>query len=566
MPTCTSLANTFAPAASSTQQDPHQYQPSYSSMSTNSSSDRGKKSNSNISTCQTNKLVHNGTLNSINFTITNNTNANDHDFSSVPFHSPKIYKKQQSNHSPTDVNNMDTVNDMSSYSSSTIIKTQNGPGVFTSTNNNQNSNKHDASTLDRQNSQTSSKKKQALKKQKSFSSSSTTTNTFSSSLSTNSRTNDYNIAAAVSTAADATASINSQCSSSMRKFSNLKGSPTRSYHSLSYREPDEHTKYSATKVSELKKPVSTMMLNEDSSKKSPKHLNMSSSNRVLSVLKMYKNVLNKIQKPANQSSLDNSVAACENSPTKTATSTQKSSLSASCLNKLNTKALLNSQFNCVRSTEPYANNVDSSSSIFSYEFHQESPNCVPNDKHEKIFDNINLSELEIEKSNYNSLKKSSPGMENTNSADIISVSKFDENVLVCKASEPCHGSLLKQAEPKQHKHKHSDAKIQQAQPDRTIELKKSSKVNSCKQNVNSNSNTGTKVTEWNSSQQATAVHPNVAAQDEDMLCDMEVASFFNNKKQFKTSIIQLDGNNFCYCYEETDAKSNDFQQIQGSVC
>jgi hypothetical protein len=627
VPTCASTLTTAfggGPTTAAVSSTAMQYQPpSYSlglssttttTSSSASSSNNNKKSNSNISSCQTNKLVHNGTLNSINYTVSNSHGTDNggfgHGGGAAPFLSPRIHRKHpvtNSNldYSPTGVVNMESANDLSSYSLSKPHTAS--TGGFASSQRYHHHHHHqlesssttlDKHQLDRANNndqQMSLVKKQPLKKQKSFSSSSTTTNTFSSSLSAHSRnavnnSNDY----ATNTPAHVAADLNNaQYSMRNKPGSNkLKAScthsPTRSYHS--FREPNNTTTAEEAATNEyncksngnmVKKPVSALVLNNnEDAKKSPKH--QGGGNRVLSVIKMYKNVLNKIQKPSSNSNSSGSTTAVDAKTPKISYDISpkavvehpppRTSLSSSCLNKLNTKALLGSQFNCVRNVDPYANNVDSSSSIFSYEFHHDSNGratvaaCGDEEKNEKIFDTINLSELDLDKSQYDSLRKSSHVIMQqsfvNNDEDMISVNELGDNYSPPQSSqvnfkqEPTRNispSYVKKSS-KSSKSKHSDTTKQKQS---SAKQSKASKASSKKQMTSSNSKIG--VTHQ-------SLNGGGGGPDEDVLCDLEVASFFDNNKKFKTSIIQMDGNNFCYCYHEDDddgeEKGNDCQQVQ----
>ena len=373
------------------------------------------------------------------------------------------------------------------------------------------------------------------------------------------------------TAVDTTASMNSHINSILFSPNHHSlNSPTNlSVHSLFLQEPDELTKFSNNKTETIKKPISIMMLNKNQKTKASKNSNGPTS--VMSMLKIYKNVLNKIQKPSSSLSTSSNPLDQANQqstePTSRVPATQKTSLSSSCLNKLNTKALLNSQFNCVKSSDAskIRNQIDSSSSVFSYEFR----NDLATEKDEKIFDNIDLNEPDCQKISRHSFKKSFIDLNESSSLHM------DEAAMANKVKHyDGYKSLFKQIESQKIGPvvvSEAASAIMSIAEAVNFKCTKNSPKSICEPTVTA----GNKIVESiinNTRSASVCLNVNFDdktcpdGEDDDMLCDLEVASFFNSNKKFKTEIIHLDGNNFCYCYHEEPDKTsnNEFQQIQGN--
>lgn len=352
----------------------------------------------------------------------------------------------------------------------------------------------------------SSKRKVVLKKQKSFSSGSSTTttqtNSSSSQQSSRDETTSHTLRCGESTAYDATASVlnNRSCHSSSRNVTNPpcssithRVSPTsRSYQSLSYKQEKktQHIKNLGRSES-INKPKSSINLNEVIESSTIKRQNSQKNSKIMGMLKVYKSMLSKIQKPQTDSSKY---------------SNRTTSLSSSCLNNLNTRSLLAGQFSCVKSggNQTYRESqVESSSSIFSYECR----NHFDNDDDDKPVKSVEHTGFgPVDTFSQSSLNKKNSFMNQSLTLGSKKTKSQDKSSL--------KGGLAKS--------------------EQSFQVLESSSIADKKFKVIEPTKPSSRAEENN----------------EDSLCDLEVASFFTNNKKFKTSIIQLDGNNFCYCYQE----------------
>ena len=294
-------------------------------------------------------------------------------------------------------------------------------------------------------------------------------------------------------------------------------SPRLSYQSLSLPETEQPPRLLEDEVDfgVGKKAKSSLVISEslaNTPRKTKKQANnQAGQSKVMSVFKVYKNIVNKMNKNTN------GAPAPAQKPKQSASSSR-----FYCLNKQAAKGLLNNEFSCVRNECNYLNGNASASTISGIGYFRSSSPA----SNLKCDSNENTNEYSREEE---IVKKANKAM----GLHTTPIKIYDG-----------YKSLIQQISVVETDITNNNKSVDQ---DDCFEISNNNKV------IRKNS-------------RFTAVQKKVYSIDDDVMCDLEVASFFDHKK-LRIKSDETDNQSDCYIHKENeanddyDASQNDFDNI-----